>query len=1230
MDIRETMTKPDIRKIAAERILLLDGAMGTMIQRYKLKEADFRGDRFASHTHDLQGNNDLLSLTRPDIIRSIHEEYLEAGSDIIETNTFNANAISQADYALEEICYELNVQSAKLARQAADKYTAKDPSRPRYVAGALGPTNRTASLSPDVNDPGYRAVKFTQLVDIYLEQARGLLDGGADLFLIETVFDTLNCKAAIYAIKELEKERQRPLSMIISGTITDASGRTLSGQTVEAFYISIQHAKPLAVGLNCALGAQEMRPHLQALSKISDQLISAYPNAGLPNEFGEYDQQAGEMADFIRDFLDQGLVNIIGGCCGTTPEHIRAMGKLIQDRNPRVPSTDPGFTQLAGLEPLIVRPETNFINIGERTNVTGSKKFARLIKAGDYSAALDVARQQVDGGAQVIDINMDEGLLDAEFAMKTFLNLVAAEPDISRVPIMIDSSKFSVIETGLQCVQGKSIVNSISLKEGEEIFIQQARLVRQYGAAVVVMAFDEAGQADTVERKVSICERAYRILTEQVGFLPQDIIFDPNIFAIGTGIEEHNRYAIYFIEATRQIKQRCPGAKVSGGVSNISFSYRGNNDVREAIHAVFLYHAIQAGMDMGIVNAGMMEIYEEVEPTLRALAKDLVFDKRPDATERLTSFAEEHQSTGIRDKGNSQEWRNLPLDQRMIHSLVKGLDEFIELDTEEARLEAGDPLLVIEGHLMDGMNVVGDLFGSGKMFLPQVVKSARVMKKAVAYLQPFIEAQKKVGESNAKGKVLLATVKGDVHDIGKNIVGVVLACNNYDIVDLGVMVPTQKILEAAVQEQVDIIGLSGLITPSLDEMVTVATEMERAGMNIPLLIGGATTSRIHTAVKVEPTYSGPVIHVLDASRCVAVVSTILSKDKPIRELYLQKMRDEYEDLRIQRSKKIDFKQMLTLEEARAKKLQIDWSSQVVPTPNVPGITVFQELDLSIIATFIDWTPFFQSWQLAGKFPAILEDEIVGVEATRLFEDATKMLEVMISEKWTSAKGIIGIFPANSDGDDIILYEDDTRLKPLTRLHHLRQQQKRAPHLPNLCLADFCAPHDSGVPDYIGAFAVCAGIGIEEHVARFEAAHDDYNAILVKALADRLAEASAEWLHREVRTRIWGYAHDETLQNDELIKENYQGIRPAPGYPACPEHTEKGILFDLLKVPETIGMHLTESYAMYPAAAVSGWYFWHPESKYFSVGHIGKDQVKDYAKRKGMELAEAERWLAPLI
>lgn len=1230
MDRPEKMTKPDIQTIAGERILLLDGAMGTMIQRYKLKEGDFRGDRFAAHTHDLQGNNDLLSLTQPDIIRSIHEEYLEAGSDIIETNTFNANAISQADYALEEICYELNVQSAKIARQAADKYTAKDPSKPRYVAGALGPTNRTASLSPDVNDPGYRAVKFTQLVDIYFEQARGLLDGGADLFLIETVFDTLNCKAAIYAVKELEKIRQRPLLMIISGTITDASGRTLSGQTVEAFYISIKHAQPLAVGLNCALGAKEMRPHLQALSKISDQLISAYPNAGLPNEFGEYDQQAGEMADFIRDFLDQGLVNIIGGCCGTTPEHIRAMGKLIKDRTPRVPSIDPGYTQLSGLEPLIVRPETNFINIGERTNVTGSKKFARLIKAGDYSAALDVARQQVDGGAQVIDINMDEGLLDAEFAMKTFLNLVAAEPDISRVPIMIDSSKFSVIETGLQCVQGKSIVNSISLKEGEEIFIQQARLVRQYGAAVVVMAFDEEGQADTVERKVSICERAYRILTEQVGFLPQDIIFDPNIFAIGTGIEEHNRYAIYFIEATRQIKQRCPGAKISGGVSNISFSYRGNNDVREAIHAVFLYHAIQAGMDMGIVNAGMMEIYEEVEPTLRALAEDLVFDKRPDATERLTAFAEEHQSTGVRDKGNSQEWRNLPLDQRMIHSLVKGLDEFIELDTEEARLETGDPLLVIEGHLMDGMNVVGDLFGSGKMFLPQVVKSARVMKKAVAYLQPFIEAQKKVGESNAKGKVLLATVKGDVHDIGKNIVGVVLACNNYEIIDLGVMVPTQKILEAAVREQVDIIGLSGLITPSLDEMVTVATEMERAGMNIPLLIGGATTSRIHTAVKVEPTYSGPVIHVLDASRCVAVVSTILSKDKPIRELYLKKMRDEYEDLRIQRSKKIDFKQMLTLEEARAKKIQLDWSSQVAPAPRVPGITVFEDLDLSTIATYIDWTPFFQSWQLAGKFPAILQDEIVGEEASRLYEDATKMLEMMISEKWTSAKGIIGIFPANSDGDDIILFKDETRQKPLTRLHHLRQQQKRAPHLPNLCLADFCAPKDSGVADYIGAFAVCAGIGIEEHVARFEAAHDDYNAILVKALADRLAEASAEWLHREVRIRIWGYAHDEALQNDELIKESYQGIRPAPGYPACPEHTEKGTLFEILKVPETIGMNLTESYAMYPAAAVSGWYFWHPESRYFSVGQIGKDQVKDYAARKGMELSEAERWLAPLI
>jgi 5-methyltetrahydrofolate--homocysteine methyltransferase len=1220
----------DIEHLLKERILLLDGAMGTMIQQYKLEEQDFRGVRFANHHADLKGNNDLLSLTRPDIILAIHEAYLEAGADIIETNTFNANAISQADYDLETLAYELNVASARLAKQATQKYNQISPEKPRYVAGAIGPTNRTASISPDVNDPGYRAVDFDQLVQIYSEQANGLLDGGADILLIETVFDTLNCKAAIYAVQSVMEQRQSRWPLIISGTITDASGRTLSGQTVEAFYYSICHAKPIALGLNCALGAKEMRPHLQALARIANCYISAYPNAGLPNEMGEYDQEAGEMADFIRDYVKEGLVNLVGGCCGTTPDHIRAMAKAIEGHSPRAIATPAQFTTLAGLEPLVIRPETNFVNVGERTNVTGSRKFARLIKAGEYTAALDVARQQVDNGAQIIDINMDEGLLDAEEAMKTFLNLLASEPDISRVPIMVDSSKFSVIESGLKCIQGKPVVNSISLKEGEEVFLAQALKLKWYGASVIVMAFDEEGQADTIDRKVNICKRAYDLLIHKAGFDPSDIIFDPNIFAIGTGIEEHNNYAIYFIEATRKIKELCPGAKVSGGVSNISFSFRGNDKVREAIHAVFLYHAIQAGMDMGIVNAGMMEIYEEVDPELRTLAEDLVFNKRPDATERMTAYADAHKDDTPQAQVSVQEWRGLPIEERIVHALVKGLDEYIELDTEEARQLLGDPLLVIEGHLMAGMNVVGDLFGAGKMFLPQVVKSARVMKKAVAYLQPFIEAQKQEGDQSTKGKILLATVKGDVHDIGKNIVGVVLACNNYDIIDLGVMVPAQKIIDMAISEKVDVIGLSGLITPSLDEMVHVAAEMERAGFTIPLLIGGATTSRTHTALKIESAYSGPVIHVLDASRSVAVVSTLLSKDEDAASQYVAKIREDYEQLRIQRASRVDFKQYLTLEQARANKWTTDWKNMTIPKPKVQGTTLMDDIDLNELRRFIDWTPFFQSWQLAGKFPDILSDEIVGEEAQRLFDDAQTMLDRLIDERWLQAKAICGIFPANSLEDDIILYSDETRKEVKTKLHFLRQQVKRAAHLPNLSLSDFCAPVDSQKEDYIGAFAVCAGIGIEDKIAAFEQVHDDYSAILLKALADRLAEAAAEWLHREVRTSIWGYKSDEELSNESLIAELYQGIRPAPGYPACPEHTEKQTLFELLSVESKIGMYLTESFAMYPAAAVSGWYFWHPEAKYFTVGTIQEDQVTDYANRKGMSLEEARRWLAPML
>lgn len=1230
-----------LKSAIERRILVIDGAMGTMIQRCGLTEADFRGDRFLNHPSDLKGNNDLLCITRPDVIEDIHRQYLEAGADIIETNTFSSTSIAQADYHLEHLAYELNLEAARCARRATDAYQALDPERPRFVAGAIGPLNKTLSLSPDVNNPGYRAVTFAEVKNAYADQVRGLIDGGAHVLLVETIFDTLNCKAALFAIDEVFEEKNVRLPIMISGTITDASGRTLSGQTPEAFWISVKHARPFSVGLNCALGAEEMRPHLEALSTIApDCYISAYPNAGLPNEMGEYDQTPHQMCHFIEDFARSGLVNIVGGCCGTTPDHIRHIASHVKDVQPRPKHTtiDPdaggssvGYTMYAGLEPLIVRESTNFINIGERTNVTGSSKFAGLIREGNYTAALSVARQQVEGGAQIIDVNMDEGLLDSEKAMVEFLNLLAGEPDIARVPVMVDSSKFNVIEAGLQCLQGKSIVNSISMKEGEAQFIQQAKICRRYGAAVVVMAFDEEGQADTTERKVSICQRAYKILTEQLDFDPTDIIFDPNIFAVATGIEEHNEYAIAFIEATRQIKATCPGAKISGGVSNLSFSFRGNNVVREAMHAAFLYHAIQAGMDMGIVNAGMIEVYEEIPKELLQRIEDVLFNRHPNATEELVKMAEGLRGTsGGKAVGADLSWREWPLGERITHALVKGITDYIEADTEEARQLYPAPLRVIEGPLMDGMNVVGDLFGAGKMFLPQVVKSARVMKKAVAWLTPYIEAEKAAsGNTQSRGKILLATVKGDVHDIGKNIVGVVLGCNNYDIIDLGVMVPADKILAAAKEHKVDIIGLSGLITPSLDEMVYVAKEMQRQGFQLPLLIGGATTSKTHTAVKVEPQYhNAPVVHVLDASRSVAVVSSLLTENEGENTTFIAGVKAEYEKIRTDRAGRVSHKQYLSLQEARDNKVKLDWADYTPPVPAQTGIQVFDDYSLAELAEYIDWTPFFQSWQLAGKYPAILKDEVVGTEATTLFQEAQEMLKKIIAEKWLTARAVIGIFPANSvNADDIQLYTDNTRTTPLMRLHHLRQQNVKSAGLPNFCLSDFIAPQGTQ-EDYLGAFAVTAGIGIETKVAEFEAAGDDYSAIMLKSLADRFAEAFAERMHERVRKEFWGYATSEQLGNEALIEENYQGIRPAPGYPACPEHTEKQLLWQLLN-PDQVGISLTESCAMYPAAAVSGWYFSHPEARYFGLGQITEEQVADYAVRKGMSLEEAERWLAPV-
>ncbi|MCC5925713.1 MAG: methionine synthase [Bacteroidetes bacterium] len=1214
-----------IQKELEKRILVIDGAMGTMIQSYSLTEEDYRGDRFKNHPSDLKGNNDLLSLTQPQIIREIHTKFLEAGADILETNTFNANPISLADYDQIDLTYELNVASAQLARQAADAITAKNPSRPRFVAGAIGPTNRTLSLSPDVNDPGYRAVTFDEVVEAYREQIRGLIDGGVDLILVETVFDTLNAKAALYAIQESGTE----LPVMISGTIVDASGRTLSGQTTEAFWISVSHMPNLlSVGLNCALGSKQMRPFIQELSRVATCYVSLYPNAGLPNEFGGYDESPEFMAEQTRDYGQSGFLNIVGGCCGTRPEHIKAIAESVADLPPRqLPDTEP-YLRLSGLEPLVVRPETNFINVGERTNVTGSSVFAKLILNDDFDGGLRVARQQVENGAQIIDINMDEGMLDSEAAMVRFLNLLAAEPDISRVPVMIDSSKWSVLEAGLKCVQGKCIVNSISMKEGEEAFIKQARTIRSYGAAVIVMAFDEEGQADSYERRIEICERAYRILTEQIGFPPQDIIFDPNILTVATGIEEHNNYAVDFIRATQWIKANLPLAKVSGGVSNISFSFRGNNAVREAMHTAFLYHAIRAGLDMGIVNAGQIEVYDEIDPKLLELVEDVLLNRRNDATERLIDFAESvKQSDKVEAKIDA--WRSLPVNERLAHALVKGIVDFIEVDTEEARLQAAEPLHVIEGPLMDGMNVVGDLFGAGKMFLPQVVKSARVMKKAVAYLIPYIEAEKaKNKDTRAQAKVLLATVKGDVHDIGKNIVGVVLACNNYEVIDLGVMVPRDKIIDAAIEHKVDVIGLSGLITPSLDEMVDFAREMERQGLKLPLLIGGATTSRVHTAVKIAPEYSGTTVHVLDASRSVPVVSKLISDDT--RESYAAEILAEYDQVRDDHSRRKQTRKMLPLEKARENRVQLDWDAFEVDAPLKPGLTVIEDLPLATLRPYIDWTPFFITWQLTGKYPAILEDKTVGVEARRLFDDANRLLDRVINEKLLAAKAVCGIFPANAEGDDIHVYTDDTRTEIRTTLHMLRQQTEKREGQPNRCIADYVAPVSSGKPDYIGGFAVTTGLGIEGILEEFAREHDDYNAIMVKALADRLAEAFAEYLHERVRTSIWGYAPTEKLTNEELIKEGYRGIRPAPGYPANPDHSEKPALFDLLNATEITGVSLTESMAMSPAASVCGLYFAHPEAAYFRLGDIDRDQVRDYHIRKGMPLDVLERWLSPIL
>lgn len=1211
-----------LKKSLNQRILILDGAMGTMIQRYALNEKEYRGVRFADWPVDLKGNNDLLSITQPDIIREIHHAYLGAGADIIETNSFNSTVISMADYQMESLSDEINEAAAKLARECADEWTRKTPEKPRYVAGILGPTNRTASISPDVNDPAYRNVSYDALVEAYRSSVRALVRGGADIIMIETIFDTLNAKAAIYAVETEFEALGIKLPVMLSGTITDASGRTLTGQTTEAFYNSMRHIRPISFGLNCALGPAELRQYVAELSRIADCYVSTHPNAGLPNAFGGYDLDAANMAGYISEWAQSGLLNIVGGCCGTTPDHIRAIAQAVADIPPRVIPDRPVACRLAGLEPLTIDENSLFVNVGERTNITGSARFKRLIKEGNYQEALDIARNQVENGAQIIDINMDEGMLDSQAAMVRFLNMISGEPDIARVPIMIDSSKWEVIEAGLKCIQGKGIVNSISLKEGEAAFIDHAKKVLRYGAAVIVMAFDETGQADTRQRKTEICQRAYRILTEQVGFPPEDIIFDPNIFAVATGIPEHNNYAVDFIEACKDIKATLPHALISGGVSNVSFSFRGNDPVREAIHAVFLYYAIRNGMDMGIVNAGQLAIYDDLPAALRDAVEDVILNRREDATDRLLALAEEYRgSKGENDQPQLAEWRGWDVEKRLEYALVKGITEFIVEDTEAARLRADSPIEVIEGPLMNGMNVVGDLFSEGKMFLPQVVKSARVMKQAVAYLEPYIQAAKTSGSS--AGKVLLATVKGDVHDIGKNIVGVVLQCNNYEIIDLGVMVPCETILRTAIEEKVDIIGLSGLITPSLDEMVHVAKEMERQGFSLPLLIGGATTSKAHTAVKIEPNYSGPVTYVQNASRTVGVVAALLS-DKQ-RDEFVARTRKEYEVVRDQYARRQPRSAPVTLAQARANAFAADWDNYTPPRPAFTGVKTVTA-PISVLRRYIDWTPFFMTWSLAGKYPRILEDDVVGEEARRLFKEANAMLDELDRTGALTPRGVAGIFPANRIGDDIAVYRDESREEVLLYSCHLRQQTQKKDDFPNACLADFVAP--PGIPDYLGAFAVTGGLEEDTLAAQFDAAHDDYNKIMVKALADRLAEGFAEYLHEQVRKTIWGYSPDENLDNDSLIRENYQGIRPAPGYPACPEHTEKSKIWELLDVERHTGMRLTESYAMWPGASVSGWYFSHPQSRYFAVAQIQRDQIEDYAARKGMPVKELERWLAP--
>lgn len=1224
-----------LNNLLAHRILMLDGAMGTMIQSYKLNEEDYRGTRFADFPHDLKGNNDLLTLTQPRIIHEIHTSYLEAGADIIETNTFNSNSASMADYHMQDLVYELNLTGAKLAHEAAQAIEAKTPDKPRFVAGVIGPTTKTASISPDVNDPGFRNITFDKLVIDYTESIRGLIDGGANILLVETIFDTLNAKAALFAIDQYFETYDVRIPIMISATITDASGRTLSGQTPEAFWDSVCHVQPLSVGLNCALGAELMRPYIEELSKVAGVYVSAHPNAGLPNPLAEtgYDESPEYTAKLIKDFAQSGFVNIVGGCCGTTPAHIKAIADVTKEVKPRVIPDIPKKLRLSGLEPLNIGDDSLFVNIGERTNVTGSKAFSRLILNDNFAEALDVARSQVENGAQIIDINMDEAMLDSQKAMVTFLNLIAAEPDISRVPIMLDSSKWSVIEAGLKSVQGKAVINSISLKEGEEEFIKHAKLAKRYGAAVIVMAFDEMGQADTKKRKIEICTRCYQILVDQVFFPPEDIIFDPNIFAVATGIEEHNNYGVDFIEATRVIKQTLPHAKVSGGVSNVSFSFRGQEAVREAIHTAFLYHAIHAGMTMGIVNAGQLGVYSDIPKDLLERVEDVLLNRHSDATERLVEFAENF-------KGQSKEniedlsWRNEPVQQRLTHALVKGITTYIVEDTEAARLEistqGGRPIQVIEGPLMNGMNVVGDLFGSGKMFLPQVVKSARVMKQAVAHLLPFIEKEKeRSGDLRPKGKIVIATVKGDVHDIGKNIVTVVLQCNNYEVVNMGVMVPCAQILETARREQADIIGLSGLITPSLEEMTHVSREMQREGFTIPLLIGGATTSRVHTAVKIEPHYNnGVTVWVPDASRAVGVCSNLLSQN--LREDYVHGIKAEYEKVRTQHKNKKGQAPMLTITAARKNAFKTDWKNYIPPEPDFIGVRSLKNYPLEKILPYIDWTPFFQAWELSGRYPAILKDNIVGETASNLFRDAQTMLKKIIGQKWLSANAVFGLFPANSVNDDIEIYTDKSRTKIAMNYHTLRQQTTKPTGRFNLCLADYIAPRETGIQDFIGTFAVSTGFGIDARVNAYEDAHDDYNGIILKALADRLAEAFAEHMHSRVRREFWGYAKDETLSNQELISEKYRGIRPAPGYPACPDHTEKGPLFELLRAPENAGIVVTESYAMVPTAAVSGFYFSHPEAKYFAIGKIDKDQVKDYAKRKGWSLKQAEKWLAPVL